>query len=235
VDAEINGKACPFLHLTMLRVNIGNMTVTAPSGRRYRGSSPDERRAKRRERFLYAAVHVYGKRGYRQATVRAVCEAAGLTERYFYESFANSEALLVTAYKAVNRIVLQEIKQAGDQGPNDPVERTRAILAAYYSALKRDPRSARVFLIEVAGVSPAVDEVLTKALGVFSELIATTLDPAGQSPHARQTLMRTAVIGGVLHLAISWIKSDCAQPVADVAEAALRLSLALLGDPPKTR
>ncbi|WP_453947740.1 hypothetical protein [Bradyrhizobium elkanii] len=30
--------------------------------------------------------------------MKAICEAAELTERYFYESFANSEALLIAAY-----------------------------------------------------------------------------------------------------------------------------------------
>lgn len=37
--------------------------------------------------------------GYRNATVKAVCEAAGLTERYFYESFSNSEELLVASFQ----------------------------------------------------------------------------------------------------------------------------------------
>ncbi|HEX7927442.1 MAG TPA: TetR/AcrR family transcriptional regulator [bacterium] len=199
-------------------------------GRRYRGSTPDERRAQRRERLLRAAVHVYGKVGYRQATVRAVCKAAGLTERYFYESFENSEALLVAAYQAVNRVLLSGIKQAAAAAPpGDRVQRTRAILAAYYGALQRDPRSARVFLIEVAGVSPAVDGVLEKALDKFAALIAETLDPAGSASLARQPLMRTAVIGGVLHLAITWVKSDCAAPVDEVVVAALKTSLSLLG------
>jgi AcrR family transcriptional regulator len=52
--------------------------------------------------------------GYRNTTVKAVCEAAGLTERYFYESFANSEALLVAAFDTVSRRVftcLEEVRK----------------------------------------------------------------------------------------------------------------------------
>jgi AcrR family transcriptional regulator len=66
-----------------------------------RGVPLDARRAQRREALIRAAIEVYGARGFRNATVKAVCEAAGLTERYFYESFANGEALLVAALGAL--------------------------------------------------------------------------------------------------------------------------------------
>lgn len=74
---------------------MARMTTELSPARRYRGADADERRAQRRDQLIAAAVQVYGERGYQNATVKAVCEAAGLTERYFYESFANSEALLL--------------------------------------------------------------------------------------------------------------------------------------------
>src|SRR5215212_10332014 len=62
--------------------------------RRWRGRSASERTAERRERLIEAALEVFGSRGYSASTVRDVCREAGLTERYFYESFPNREALL---------------------------------------------------------------------------------------------------------------------------------------------
>jgi len=115
--------------------------------RRYRGSSVEERRAQRREQLLRAAIQVYGEQGYRNATVKAVCEAAGLTERYFYESFSNSEELLVASFQAVMHFLLGELEKAGAGVQGGPVERARAMLNAYYEALKLHPQSARVFLV----------------------------------------------------------------------------------------
>src|ERR1700751_6355680 len=90
--------------------------MAEPAGQRhYGGHSTEERRRARRERLIEAATRVYGEVGYRNATVKAVCEAAGLTERYFYESFANSEALLVAAFETVSRRVfncLEEVRKA---------------------------------------------------------------------------------------------------------------------------
>src|SRR5579871_6430771 len=68
----------------------------------YGGQSAEARAEQRRARLIEAAVKVYGAQGYRTATVKAVCEAAGLTERYFYESFENSEALLIAAFDTVS-------------------------------------------------------------------------------------------------------------------------------------
>ena len=85
--------------------------------RSYRGQSQEQRRAERRARLIEGAIAVYGERGYHQATVKAVCEAAGLTERYFYESFANSEALLIDSYNTVTYGVLGEILRAGETLP----------------------------------------------------------------------------------------------------------------------
>ena len=104
---------------------LSNMpTLSTPAlARSYRGQSQEQRRAERRSRLVAGAIAVYGERGYHQATVKAVCEAAGLTERYFYESFANSEALLIDSYNTVTYGVLGEIVRAGilavDRGQHD--------------------------------------------------------------------------------------------------------------------
>ncbi|MFN3943820.1 MAG: TetR/AcrR family transcriptional regulator [Allosphingosinicella sp.] len=189
--------------------------------RHYRGAPPEERRAQRREQLLLAAIQVYGERGYRNATVKAVCEAAGLTERYFYESFANSEALLAAAYQAVVQHLLRELAATGAGAGGPPEAKVRAILAAYYSKLRDDPRSARLFLVEVAGVSPDVDEVLADSLGRFGELLADTL---GARP---DPMLRTGVVGGVLHIALGWVGGGYREPIDEVVDAALSLCLLL--------
>jgi AcrR family transcriptional regulator len=203
--------------------------MSSPSlvDRRYRGSSAEERRAQRREQFIRAAIQVYGEQGYRKATVKAVCEAAGLTERYFYESFSKSEELLVASFRAVMHFLLGELEKAGTGTQGGPVERARAMLTAYYEALKAHPESARVFLVEISGVSPAVDQALEASLREFSGLLARTLDPQGKSRVSDEPLLRAGVVGGVIHIALSWISSGYSQPIHEVVGAAMRLCLVL--------
>ena len=69
------------------------------SERPYGGRDHDARVSERRERFIRAGVRVIGAAGYRAATVRALCAEAGLSNRYFYESFDSTEALLMAVYR----------------------------------------------------------------------------------------------------------------------------------------
>lgn len=197
--------------------------------RSYRGQSQEQRRAERRNRLIAGAIAVYGERGYHQATVKAVCEAAGLTERYFYESFANSEALLIDSYNAVTYAVLGEILRAGEAAGRGRVARSRAMLHAYFAALQREPQSARVFLVEIRGVSRAVDQAFDASLRAIGREVARVLG----SEAANDELLQAGVIGGVLHIALRWIEDGYQPPIERAVETALRLGAALAAPPRK--
>ncbi|MPY81303.1 MAG: TetR family transcriptional regulator [Actinophytocola sp.] len=59
------------------------------------GLSAVDRRAQRRAQLLAAGLEVFGTVGYAGTSVRQICRVAGLTERYFYESFGAREGLLL--------------------------------------------------------------------------------------------------------------------------------------------
>jgi AcrR family transcriptional regulator len=197
-------------------------SAASEPARRYRGSSAEERRRARRERLILAAIQVYGERGYRNSTVKAVCEAAGLTERYFYEGFANSEALLVASYRGVTHQLLRSLAEAGAR-PGQGADRVRAVLMRYLEALRGEPRSARLFLVEIAGVSPELDRVFAASLDEFGALLENVL-----GIERGDRLLRTGVVGGVIRLALHWVKGDFAEPPDAVADAALPLCMLLL-------
>ena len=81
--------------------------VPAPEDPRRRGRwvglSADDRRATRRRLLIDAAFALLGTEGWSGTTVRAVCEAAQLNARYFYESFDDLDSLVVAVYDQVAR------------------------------------------------------------------------------------------------------------------------------------
>src|SRR5258707_6385239 len=60
----------------------------------YGGVSARARVASRRDRLLAAGLELFGTQGYLCTTIDQVCAEAGLTKRYFYESFRSCEELL---------------------------------------------------------------------------------------------------------------------------------------------
>src|ERR1700752_124636 len=101
--------------------DFGNNMTTARA-RNSAGLSADERRLALRERLIEGAIRAYGELGYRNTTVKAVFEAPGLPERYFYESFANSEALLVAAFETVSRRVFNCLEEVRKEQRGKPGE-----------------------------------------------------------------------------------------------------------------
>ena len=170
--------------------------------RRYRGAAAHDRRSERRCKLLRAAIQVYGERGYQRATVKAVCEAAGLTERYFYESFANSEALLAASYELVTQSLFEQMSLAARSAGRGRDARVRALLLAYFSALQREPQWARVFLVEIRGVSPQVDAAFEASLRRFGQGLSQLLAPDAE---AVDDLLEAGVVGGVIQIALRWI------------------------------
>jgi AcrR family transcriptional regulator len=114
--------------------------------RTLQGVSAEQRVAERRARLLDAALDVVGERGVADFTMTAVCRAAGLTERYFYESFARREDLLAALFDAVSGTALHRAEQAAGGVPIADLEtRAGAAIRATVTLLARDPRSARLY------------------------------------------------------------------------------------------
>jgi len=204
----------------MARVNTLFM-ASSRKARLYGGMDAEERRAERRLKLIDAAIEVYGEVGYRGATVKAICEAAELTERYFYESFSNSEALLIAAYNHVVGHLHEEMTAAAAAAGGDAEMRLRAALTLYFTRLKEHPKPARVFLLEISGISPAVDAVKLDALRVFSDiLVPPTLDPQHGDKAAAATLLSIGMVGAVISIALRWVSKQYPQSVEDVVAIA---------------
>jgi AcrR family transcriptional regulator len=197
----------------------GVRTKRAVAARVYCGRSGGERHAERRAALVEAAILIYGQVGYRNASVKAVCEAAGLTERYFYESFPSSDALLAAAYQAVAQRTREGLIAAARS--MEPSEAKRAMLHAYFEALRAHPQAARVFLVEIGGVSPAVDAVVRDAVSAWIAQLAPTIAarPGGAPPE----LLAAGIFGGVTQIALEWIASGYKRPIAAVVDAALAM------------
>lgn len=122
------------------------------SGRRFRGRTADERAAERRERLLDAALDLVAEDGWRRATMTAICARAGLTERYFYESFANRDALLVEVIDATAAQVDAAVRDAlAATAADDLPARMRAAAEAVVRTFSSDRRRASVALLEGLG------------------------------------------------------------------------------------
>ena len=203
---------------------------TAPPSRRpYGGVSHDDRKLRRRQQFLDAGLELFGTIGYRQTTVRVLAKQAGATDRYFYESFANMEDLLVGVYDAcldrVQRAVLNSLD--GLPPDSDPGVLISTTMDAFFHEFE-DRRLARVCWIEILGVSPEVDAVYQGGVRRFADLLAALVReryPALVPPERLSGLVSIALIGAISETALQWFLSEYEQPREDIVAALVTVFL----------
>ena len=192
--------------------------------RKWGGRTADERRAKRRLQLMDAAIRTYGERGFRNTSVKAVCVAAGLTERYFYEWFENSEDMLQQCFKRVTGELIATMRDTAQNAGGGSDEHVRAALLTYLGHLKGNPPAARLFLMEMASISQETDALVSKSLDEFGGLL---LEVVGRRLHHDDLppLLLKGVVGGGLHVARTWVSNGYAESVDEVADTLLQLYL----------
>jgi AcrR family transcriptional regulator len=188
--------------------------------RTYRGVTPAERQAERRERLMEASVELFGTLGYARTSVRAVSAAASLNSRYFYESFSSREDLLCAVYQ---RIMDDIFARASDAvAREDTLEaQARAGLRAAWTAVTEDRRKARIVALEVVGVSERLERMRRETRQALAQLTAdNALSLAGPGVRLRLDPVLTArfLMGGVVEVLLEWIHGDLDAPPDDVID-----------------
>src|SRR3979409_1941918 len=122
-----------------------SMAPTPPElVRPYNGIAAHERVAVRRHRLREAGLQCYGPDGYAATGVKDVSRQAGLTHRYFYESFEDSEALFLAVFDSVMAELLEGSANAIMAAEPDLEAQLRASVTAFLTAFANDPRRARI-------------------------------------------------------------------------------------------
>jgi AcrR family transcriptional regulator len=167
-----------------------------PSGQRpgrWSGVPLEDRQALRRDQLIAAGVQLLGQESGPAVTVRAVCREAGLTERYFYESFADRDEFVRGVYDDVCARAMSTLMSATT--PREAVERFVALMVD-------DPVRGRVLLL-----APEVEPVLVRSgaewMPSFIDLLQRKLSQIGDP--VRQNMIATSLIGGLTALFTAYL------------------------------
>lgn len=190
--------------------------------RRYGGLDAAERRRERQRKLIDAGLEVFGTRGYHLSTVRDLCAEAGLTERYFYESFKTVGELFDAVYADLRGQLQQRIMAAVIQ---QGVQATNALglgestLRAWYKFLQDDPRAARIMLIDAVSVSDngmrGAEAAINEFAGMYRTFVSM-LYPDLPSAGFDMDLVVAGLTGTAIYIAKHWVRSGFKQPLEDV-------------------
>jgi AcrR family transcriptional regulator len=168
--------------------------------------------------------------------VRGVCGRAGLTARYFYESFEDLDSLLLAVFDSLAAQSAAVVLDAVGRAPHEARTKARAAIAAFVDLLTRDPRKARVLFVEAMG-SEALMRRRFETIRMFAGLVAEQgRDFYGVREDGDRLVDTTALmlVGGLAETLLAWLDGtlrstreelieDCTDLFVATGEAAVGL------------
>jgi len=202
--------------------------------RRYGGKSAEQRRTERRAHLVEAALEIWQEQGWAAVTMRGVCAQAGLTDRYFYESFTDRDALLGTVWDQMRDETLEMLDTAittvSDRGA---LEQLHAALDAVVHHIADEPSRAQIIFGDHAG-SAVLEQRRRDTVQMATDLMIGLARPFLRDDVDEQALRINVLlgIGGFVELMLAWrsglVESSTDQIVAHLTDVASALGARFL-------
>lgn len=196
------------------------------TARAYGGRSQAERVHERRGKLIAALFDLLIDRDVGSLSIRGICEHAGLTRRYFYESFADLDQLLVAAFDTINHDVIVSSQHTLDAAGDDPVRTAESLLRHTITVATSHRGKAR--LIVAAGSNQMLTAKRHDTVRALAGLIDSFID------HDDDTMLVAIIlVGGITELVALWLRGDVNTTVDEIVTQTGQIVRRLLAPGPQ--
>jgi len=184
------------------------LRMAAPK-RPYLGESAKDRVGARRRKLLDVAFDLMASGVWQEGSIDQICQAAKLNKRYFYESFADVDALAAAVVgELASELVQRGLRSAAEAGVRgfDTETLARHTLSAVVGYLLDDKRRAHVLFREVANTPSAIAHRRVTIHG-----LSVALSQYGHKHHGARSsdpiadLASALLIGGSIESVLDWL------------------------------
>ncbi len=160
---------------------------------------PDTKVAEPRQRLLLAAEALFARKGFDGATVREICDRAGMNVAAVNYHFGDKERLYVETVRNAHQCSIAEMPAAAD---GSPAERLRGFIAGMLRGMAAPvrPESMQLLMRELSLPSEATASVVRDFIRPMAMgLEAIILDLLPDMPHRQRLMVGLSVVGQCLY------------------------------------
>lgn len=173
--------------------------------RTYAGETGDERTRRRRAALMDAALDLVAADGWERVTVRGVCAATRLNDRYFYESFADRDALLLATWDATAAGALTALRATiRDTSPD---KRVRAVVDAVIDFFTTDPRRGALMFEPHPALRGRRQDMLRMVSAIVADQ-ATEILGDRAAPAKDRELGALTLVSGTMEVFAGWLRGE---------------------------
>jgi AcrR family transcriptional regulator len=155
------------------------------------GKPATEVQEHQRARIYRAVVELVAERGYDAVTVRELAKLASVSTRTFYQHYASKEECFLRIHELIARRLIRRVL-ASQTGQHEWQQCLRSALDPFLDELARDPRAARILLVEAYAAGPAAYDQVRRTVWTFEARIGESFSRA-----AAGVAVPPPVLGGI--------------------------------------
>ena len=178
--------------------------------RSYGGKTAEQRTQDRRGRLVDATIALLAAQGEAGTTMTAICAHAGLTERYFYESFTHREDALLAALDHVSEQIAAAARAVIAHTPGSPEERVRAVMESFVGLVSHEPALGLVAVVH-SSATPNLRARRHELIASFADLVAdeaAVLYGDDAWPADRARVQGLVYVAGFAELVACWLTGE---------------------------
>jgi AcrR family transcriptional regulator len=202
------------------------------------GESAESRVRARRQALIGQAFEWMAAGQWRDASISQLCREVRLNKRYFYESFADLQALEdAVVADLTSELVSLGVRSAveAEEAELDTEGLARHVLRACVGWLVEDPRRARV-LFATASENPRARDLRDEVINQLAEMLnafgttyyqRTTEVPITEAHLHLAGLTSSVLIGGTIEAVLRWIDGKIPMSLEDLTDHLARFWVSL--------
>jgi AcrR family transcriptional regulator len=157
----------------------------------------EQKRTERRDAILRAAERVFCTRGYPDASISDVIDAAGISRGTFYLYFDSKDVLYLELIERFTGLVTAALEVVDPVGP-DPARGIHENVARVVDVAFDHPQLTLLVLRESRGVNAAIDQRLDRLYDFLHSMVEGALDNGAKMGLTRKVyapVVATALVG----------------------------------------
>ncbi len=184
--------------------------VFVSAKRAYGGVAADERRAIRRAALMEAALDLFAEDGARGVSKRAICARARLNDRYFYEHFADADAVIEAIVQDATNRGLEAVNEVSQEAAPDIRAQVHATAVAALDFLTADPR--RVQLLLRSHTSEVLQRARLESTRAIARAMAAMISTTPRAGDLDSEMAAYALVSGAMEVIAGWLRGDFDAP-----------------------
>jgi AcrR family transcriptional regulator len=173
--------------------------------------------AARRAQLLDVARKVFGRDGYRGASMEAIAEAAGVTKPVLYQHFPSKHALYASLLELELGQLTTDLEGAFDTAEGNQ-QRLRLGFGAYLGFVEAHEDAFRLLFTEGLGLDDTFQRRVDRFRSWVADRITAIISAEAGLPGPRARALAVAIVGMAESAASWWLAERRPLPIADLAD-----------------